>query len=44
MYFGFFLLMVLNRVLKQLSLFEEGKGREGAGGGGITKLSELVVK
>ena len=34
MYFGFFLLMVLNRVLKQLHLFEEGKGREGAGGGG----------
>ena len=30
----FFLFMVLNRVLKQLSLFEEGKGREGTGGGG----------
>ena len=29
----FFLFMVLNRVLKQLSLFEEGKGREGGGWG-----------
>ena len=41
----FFLFMVLNRVLKQLSLFEEGKGREGggAGRGGSRSCQNLLL-